>query len=142
MYDWVSPTRKAMLQGKMERSDASVLAGFPPGTAYQPWSFSGYKLSYLWAPENARGLASTNFDACYHALSLPSGPGDNAGSIVLGTRNFDVSRDLEAALRSLRETPEFEHDILLWVDGICTNQLDEEEKMAESYRKRDIYRGA
>jgi hypothetical protein len=60
-------------------------------------------------------------------------------SIMLHDRNFQVTGNLESALRHLRFC-----DITreLWIDAICINQLDIQERNLQVRRMKDIYESA
>jgi hypothetical protein len=53
-----------------------------------------------------------------------------------------VGRNLEKALRTLREIPEISRGTRVWVDALCINQQDVEEKNIEVARMGEIYRNA
>lgn len=65
----------------------------------------------------------------YECLSYVWGSPESPETVQIDTAqgfvNFDVTRNLHAALLQLRD-PFFER--MLWVDAICINQSDEEEK--------------
>ena len=50
-----------------------------------------------------------------------------------------VGENLEAALRAMREMPEIRCGTRVWVDSLCINQNDAEEKAHEAKRMADIY---
>jgi hypothetical protein len=54
----------------------------------------------------------------------------------------DVTTNLEAALRVLREKGPIEAGIKIWIDALCINQQDDEEKGVQVRRMRDIYQKA
>jgi hypothetical protein len=54
-------------------------------------------------------------------------------------QDFEITRNLEAALRHMRHNSE---ELILWVDAICINQSDEDEKDHEILRMQEIYSGA
>ena len=60
-------------------------------------------------------------------------------SIVTGTiikKRVYVRPNLEDALRQFRDTQE---DVLLWIDALCINQSDQEEKSRQVARMAEIY---
>lgn len=52
---------------------------------------------------------------------------------------FQVTKNLEKALRHLRDRAS---ERILWVDAICINQSDEEEKLSQVQSMGDVYRNA
>lgn len=53
---------------------------------------------------------------------------------------FYIRPNLEDALRQFRDTnPNTQQDLLLWIDAICINQIDEEEKSMQVARMAEIY---
>ncbi|CZR67879.1 uncharacterized protein PAC_17778 [Phialocephala subalpina] len=83
----------------------------------------------------------------YHALSYCWGPRTEfgKGSIKLdvgGNRvRWPVTPTLEMALRRLRSTDEHTR-LLIWVDAICINQSDEQEKGEQVQEMRLVYQNA
>ncbi|KAJ1325675.1 HET domain-containing protein [Microdochium nivale] len=82
--------------------------------------------------------SSSPFTALSYVWGVPSGPGDSF-SIRLGERNMAITENLHHALRSLRSlhTP-----ITLWVDALCINQGDDDEKSYQVGLMTHIYRQA
>ncbi|KAI4181337.1 MAG: hypothetical protein LQ346_006810 [Caloplaca aetnensis] len=73
----------------------------------------------------------------YTALSYTWGDATSPGSIVLNDgHTLPITRNLEAALRQFRLPTE---PLRLWVDAICINQADAEEKRSQVEIMRDIY---
>lgn len=72
----------------------------------------------------------------YEALSYTWGDLDNVTEILLGQRRFKVTTNLEIALRYLRHEKEAR---TLWVDAICINQADLEERSQQVLLMREIY---
>ncbi|KAL8747013.1 MAG: hypothetical protein Q9190_001053 [Brigantiaea leucoxantha] len=76
----------------------------------------------------------------YTAVSYRWENSDNPGYIVLNYGyTLPVTRNLEEALRQFRQRSE---PIWLWVDAICINQADDEEKSSQVGIMRDIYASA
>jgi hypothetical protein len=75
----------------------------------------------------------------YEALSYVWGNLENMGCITLCGIRFPVTRNLAEALRHLRFP---DQDRLLWVDAICINQCDNEEKELQLRSMYTIYRFA
>ncbi|KAI9641277.1 hypothetical protein NHQ30_010078 [Ciborinia camelliae] len=53
-----------------------------------------------------------------------------------------VSKNLEKALRTMREIPEIASGTRIWVDALCINQKDTKERSFEVKRMGEIYRNA
>lgn len=75
----------------------------------------------------------------YEALSYVWGGEENPDYIILGDSRFAVTRNLAEALRYLRYP---DSDRMLWVDAICMNQYDIEEKEAQVMSMHCIYKSA
>ncbi len=75
----------------------------------------------------------------YDALSYCWGDGETKSLIVLDSCDFEVGEDLKSALLHLRK-PSI--DIVLWVDAICINQQDVEERSKQVLRMGSIYHRA
>ncbi|KAF2143538.1 uncharacterized protein K452DRAFT_224862, partial [Aplosporella prunicola CBS 121167] len=73
-------------------------------------------------------LGEESFDSCrpYEALSYVWGDPMKTRPITVNGRPLDVTENLEAALRELR----FSNGKIriLWIDAVCINQADSEEK--------------
>jgi hypothetical protein len=82
---------------------------------------------------------SLNLHPPYEALSYAWQNEDIAVPIILNACPFLVKPNLKAALRELRGTSS---DKLLWVDAICINQSDHEEKSFQVAQMKDIYKEA
>lgn len=80
----------------------------------------------------------------YEALSYTWGAPDKTSSVLLKGHRFPVTRNLEAALRHLRyeAVPGRDNARLLWIDAICINQDDLEERNLQVRRMPDIYQAA
>lgn len=75
----------------------------------------------------------------YAALSYVWGDMMNTESLDCSGQTIDVTRSLASALRRLRRPQEA---IILWVDAICINQKDIEERSSQVALMATIYRGA
>ncbi|KAL8668080.1 MAG: hypothetical protein Q9202_000058 [Teloschistes flavicans] len=76
----------------------------------------------------------------YTALSYTWGDPSSPGLIVLnGGHELSITRNLEAALRQFRSPTE---NIQLWVDAICINQADDDEKSFQVAMMRSVYASA
>lgn len=76
----------------------------------------------------------------YEALSYCWGhPGETSWIIVNGSSRLEIWSNLWVALSSLRYTSESR---FLWIDAICINQDDDEEKNRQVKMMREIYQKA
>ena len=75
----------------------------------------------------------------YHALSYCWGSQDRARPITCDGHIINITPNLESALKRLR-TPNISRD--LWIDQLCINQDDLQEKEHQVGLMADIYRGA
>jgi len=75
----------------------------------------------------------------YEALSYVWGDATVTVSIRLNGHKFQVTTNLEASLRALRY---LKHERLIWIDAICINQSNIEERNQEVRRMGQIYRNA
>ncbi|KAH8624599.1 hypothetical protein IG631_20064 [Alternaria alternata] len=95
-------------------------------------------LSYVWG--NAKHKKPIQLG--YHKIST-SGTADTWPSAsapgACCYRLFQVTTNLEKALRHLRDRASGR---ILWVDAICINQSDEEEKLSQVQSMGDVYKNA
>ncbi|KAL3959396.1 hypothetical protein ACCO45_007558 [Purpureocillium lilacinum] len=99
------------------------------------------------APYNSFGrnpvvcqLEETTWDACeYEALSYCWGKQNDHAIIQLGGEPFKVTKDLAAALEQLCLPDRIR---TIWIDAICINQFDPEEKSVQVRMMGNIYRAA
>lgn len=75
----------------------------------------------------------------YFALSYTWGNSECKSTIFLDGHEVKVTRNLEDALRSLRDYKVLPEQTLLWVDALCINQMDKDERASEVQRMRSIY---
>ncbi|KAK2040016.1 heterokaryon incompatibility protein [Colletotrichum somersetense] len=75
----------------------------------------------------------------YRALSYTWGRPDKSHSIDIGGARLGITASLDAALRHVRQEDE---PVTLWVDQICINQADAEEKNEQVPLMAQIYSGA
>ncbi|KAK5654713.1 hypothetical protein OQA88_7037 [Cercophora sp. LCS_1] len=75
----------------------------------------------------------------YEALSYVWGDPSDRTMIVLDGQDFSVTKNLSIALGYLRRASE---ERVMWIDAICINQSDTEERSAQVVLMADIYRGA
>ncbi|KAF2742962.1 HET-domain-containing protein [Sporormia fimetaria CBS 119925] len=69
------------------------------------------------------------------------GSGKHLRHIILNDRFIAVTENLEIALHTVRISNDIEFT-MLWVDALCINQGDQEEKFFEIRRMKNIYGGA
>lgn len=75
----------------------------------------------------------------YSALSYCWGAADQTREISLNGLSLRVTKNLEAALRQLRRKDE---GVLLWVDALCINQSDDQEKAEQVGKMGQIFQRA
>ncbi|KAK3652901.1 hypothetical protein LTR56_004849 [Elasticomyces elasticus] len=73
----------------------------------------------------------------YHALSYTWGDLSNPHSIQVDGHDLQVTKNLHAALQTLRRSTE--EVLTIWVDAICINQADLTEKSPQIPLMRNIY---
>jgi Heterokaryon incompatibility protein (HET) len=72
----------------------------------------------------------------YTALSYCWGDANDCVEITIDDQQIAVTKSLETALRYLRSSQE---DVVAWVDAICINQRDLDEKSNQVRMMGDIY---
>ncbi|KAI1206535.1 HET-domain-containing protein [Annulohypoxylon truncatum] len=75
----------------------------------------------------------------FEALSYVWGKKDNPLPIILGGQETKVTRSLESALRHLRYD---EKERILWVDAVCINQGDDDERRSQVQLMQRVYSSA
>ncbi|KAF7671334.1 hypothetical protein GT037_010659 [Alternaria burnsii] len=75
----------------------------------------------------------------FEALSYTWGNEGDAESIIVNGDRKEVSKNLEAALRTLRGLQETRLGMSYWVDSLCIDQGNVEERNAQVKRMREIY---
>ncbi|VUC31677.1 unnamed protein product [Clonostachys rosea] len=78
----------------------------------------------------------------YAALSYVWGDQNDTRTVILNNQPRAVSSNLAKALGAFFENGEFEGSFKLWVDAICINQEDLEERARQVRRMGDIYGSA
>jgi hypothetical protein len=78
-------------------------------------------------------------DCCYEALSYVWGDKEDPSMITVNDEPFYITKNLECALRHLRYT---ECLRFLWIDAICINQRDDDEKSEQVAIMGSIYNKA
>lgn len=75
----------------------------------------------------------------YYALSYTWGDPEDTEKIQLDNADHQVTKNLYLALQHLRDATD---SVYIWIDALCINQLDKEEKSKQIPRMLDIYRSA
>lgn len=75
----------------------------------------------------------------YAALSYVWGDLSETSPIILNGQEIRVQQNLEGALRNLSSRADFHGRYKLWVDAICINQQDWQEKSRQIRRMKNIY---
>ncbi|KAI1775463.1 HET-domain-containing protein [Hypoxylon cercidicola] len=92
------------------------------------------------------GIRSLNSGPIYNALSYvwgdPATARNPGNTISIDGSDFPVTANLLAALRSLRPLVSAADPIALWVDAVCINQADLDERGQQVSMMRDIYASA
>jgi len=78
----------------------------------------------------------------YAALSYVWGDPGMTRRIIVNDQEMLVGQNLESALRALSNIYSFQDGFRLWIDGICINQQDYEERGRQIGKMRQIYGGA
>ena len=78
----------------------------------------------------------------YAALSYVWGNENLTSTIIVDGREIQVTQNLEVALRALRERQHFEERFKLWVDALCINQRNYEERASQVKKMQNIYGNA
>jgi hypothetical protein len=78
----------------------------------------------------------------YVALSYSWGNPHETRSIFVNEHRVEVTKNLESALRILREKGPLRAGVKIWIDALCINQKDNDEKGVQVRRMRDIYNRA
>ena len=82
-------------------------------------------------------IASLNDQVDYEALSYVWGDARDTKPIRLCGQPFHVTVNLESALRNLRQT---DRPCILWVDALCIDQGNVDERAKQVHIMGDIYR--
>ncbi|KAH8677658.1 heterokaryon incompatibility protein-domain-containing protein [Xylariales sp. PMI_506] len=78
----------------------------------------------------------------YVALSYTWGDPNDKRLIIVNGATVEVGANLEAALRVLQEKGPIQAGIKIWIDAVCINQADTDEKNKQVPHMRDIYQRA
>ena len=115
---------------KAEAEDRARRHHPPPGP-YTPWE-----------PEDDARLPWRHAFGDYVALSYVWGAPVPKRCILINNHQFPVSPNLFDALIQLRQSRRIHQGFKIWVDAICINQADTEERSEQVSRMRDIYESA
>jgi hypothetical protein len=87
-------------------------------------------------------LITVSLDDCppYEALSYAWGDPKVTKPILLSGQSFQVTTNLDSAIRHLRHNTD--QPRLMWIDAICINQADNKERNHQVRHMRQIYQGA
>jgi len=116
LANWVSTKYPKEYLANLEEDDMNSRVPIPRAYRFQWGDYAA--LSYVWGDENIKS------------------------TIVVNGRQTPVTKNLEVALRALRERPGFEGGFKFWVDALCINQVDYEERERQVRRMHDIYGNA
>lgn len=100
---------------------------------------SGEPSGHTWSLQTV-SLASS--DLQFDALSYVWGAQDEVFPIILDGRRSHVHQNLHTALPYLTRRGDCNITRPIWIDAICINQVDEEEKMTQIQLMNRIYRQA
>lgn len=78
----------------------------------------------------------------YEALSYVWGNPSPQRTVILNGQSFPVGENLEAALRQLRPCGAKQTHRTIWIDAICINQRDVQERTRQVAQMDKVYRGA
>ncbi|KAF2018011.1 HET-domain-containing protein [Aaosphaeria arxii CBS 175.79] len=122
-YDW---RQRFSYEGLPIESDHVRLLTLAPGRADEPISCQLDVVSLKSTPR-------------YETLSYAWGSQERAESILLNKQEFPVTANLFAALLHLRllDTP-----LRLWIDAICIDQSNLQERSSQVARMREIYKSS
>jgi hypothetical protein len=75
----------------------------------------------------------------YKALSYVWGNASDTSTIQVCSQDFEATKNLEAAMRRIRDQ---KSPLIIWVDAICINQKDIQERNSQVSMMRSIYKDA
>ncbi|KAL2061112.1 hypothetical protein VTL71DRAFT_7385 [Oculimacula yallundae] len=111
---------------RLDDQEIRLLRLHPDRNEFAPVKCTLFKSS-LKKPEN------------YRALSYVWGDGKTPKSAQINGLETNITENLFSALRHLRR---IEGDIVYWIDALCINQTNNEEKNVQVRKMRDIYQNA
>jgi len=86
-------------------------------------------------------IAEPGYNALSYVWGQPASSTSSESTIVLDGHHVPVTANLHSALRHLRQ-PVWSHSVCLWVDAVCINQNDVDERNQQVAMMRDIYASA
>ena len=89
-----------------------------------------YALSYVWGDPSDQKVIN---------ISYAYGETSNGQATHANYIRTPVTKNLRAALEHLQDP---HHDVTIWIDALCINQADDEEKTEQVKRMKTIYAGA
>lgn len=127
------------LTGRMKGLGSGERAGWQPGI-----SENLLKGNYAWAKEVApkRDVPGRFAWGDYIALSYTWGDPKETREIFVNGKSVQVTVNLEAALRALCNKAPVKAGLKLWIDALCINQDDDDEKAVQVKRMANIYQRA
>ncbi|KXT06774.1 hypothetical protein AC578_7327 [Pseudocercospora eumusae] len=121
-----------------------------PNQLYGPLDTSNGEVRFLklrpskdgtWTDQIECVLVTARLDVEYHAVSYVWGPPTDVVEILVNGHAIKVTRNLQSLLTAFRRKPAMWHK-LLWIDAICINQSDIEERSDQVQVMGSIYAGA
>ncbi|KAH7346049.1 heterokaryon incompatibility protein-domain-containing protein [Pyrenochaeta sp. MPI-SDFR-AT-0127] len=114
---------------------------------YRPLSLDSRQIRIAYITKGSRSdpleatLLRTSLDALpsYEALSYVWGRDQSVAKLALNGHCINITPSLQGAMMQLRSSTE---DRLIWIDAICINQEDPEERSKQVQLMRDIYSNA
>jgi hypothetical protein len=122
---WASPSSRQILDD-LEGKRTSVISLKDPSKSWR-YAWGDYiALSYVWGD--------------YIALSYVWGDINcQRQTIIVDGKKITVRSNLEAGLRQLRDCVRVQQGFKVWIDALCINQDDAEERSIQVSRMKDIY---
>jgi Heterokaryon incompatibility protein (HET) len=111
---------------------------FPQEPRKTALSFDLWAKRWFWKPLSGSDFPDMHTDG-YFGLSYVWGDASAQKEIEVDGKIVQVGQNLYEALRALREIPEIQMGTRVWIDALCINQQDIEERDVEVKRMADIY---
>ncbi|KAI1567340.1 endo-polygalacturonase precursor [Pyrenophora tritici-repentis] len=111
--------------GAVASSGFDVVVTCGSSTSCTGWTWSGVSVT-----------GGKTYGSCTNALSYVWGLSENPDSIYIGDCRSEVTPNLHAALLHLRDTS---FARILWIDALCINQKDDDEKSGQIQLMAQIY---
>lgn len=99
-----------------------------PSDYHRRWSEKNQANRFIWGD--------------FSCLSYTWGEPSDTRTIMINGLEVIVRSNLEAALKSFRQQKEFQRGLMLWIDALCINQADMDEKEKTIRDMQNIYLGA